>query len=168
MKRLVTLAMVVSALVMPAVIRGSAEGFEDAEFRLGVNPTLCMRDAGASFDLWTVGWTDEAGVPLLLFEFSLDFIDRTGITLTSAVSTDEPLFFLGKPVSVYVSLGRERHESDVHDWFGEIGLMLSVTNSLYMQIGYGSPSWLNVGFGLTASLLDILDFISAHADRPLG
>lgn len=168
MKRLMVLAILVSVLVVPAVFRGSAAGFEDAEFHLGINPTLCMREAGASFDLWALGWTDATGEPLLLFEFSLNFIDRIGVTLTSAVSTDEPIVFFGKPISVYVSLGMERYESDVHDWFGEIGLILSVTNSLYMQIGYGSPSWLNVGFGLTASLLDILDFISAYADRPLG
>ena len=103
-----------------------------------------------------------------MFEFGLTLLNRMAVTVTSLMSGDEPFVFLGRFLSVYASLGLERLQpADVYDWFGEIGLMLTLMDGVHIKIGYGSSAWLNVGVGLTTTLRDILAFIGRNADRPL-
>lgn len=167
MKRIVGLVVLLVVVAVP-VACGSAAGLEDAEFRLGLNPALHLGSSGLTFDVWTLGWTHRAGAPLLMFGFGLTFLSRMAVTVTSSMSGDEPFVFLGRFLSVYASLGLERLQpADVYDWYGEIGVMLTLMDGVHITIGYGSSAWLNVGVGLTTTLHDMLAFISRNADRSL-
>jgi len=166
MKRLVV-AVVLIAVVVPAV-HGTAAGLEGSEFRIGLYPAYHLGNSGATFSIWTVGWTHRTGAPLLLLDFGLTFANRMAVTVTSSMRKDEPFAFRGWFLSVYATLGMEQVPSTVGtDWFGEIGLMITVGDGLHLTIGYGSAAWLNVGVGLTATVNDLLGFIRRNAERPL-
>jgi len=167
MKRIALVVLLLAVMLVP-VIPGAAAGLEDAEFRIGLNPAFHLGTSGSTFDVWTFGWTHSAGAPLLMVDFGLTFLNRMAVTVTSSMSGDEPFVFRGRFLSVYASLGLERLQpEDVYDWYGEIGLMLTLTDGLHISIGYGSSAWLNVGIGLTTTVQDILAFIGRNADRPL-
>ena len=166
MKRLAVLFVLI-AVTVPAAHCGAA-GLEDSEFRVGLYPAYHLEGAGATFSIWTVGWTHRTGAPLLLVDFGLTFANRMAVTITSSMRRDEPFAFRGWYLSVYASLGMEQVPSTVgSDWFGEIGLMITIGDGLHLTIGYGSSAWLNVGVGLTATVHDLLGFIRSNADRPL-
>jgi len=167
MKRLAVLVVLI-AIVGLSAAPGLADGLEDSEFRVGLYPSYHLGSSGASFSVWTVGWTHPLGPPLLMVDFGLTFANRMAVTVTSTMQGDEPLAFRGWFFSVYASLGLEQVSSTVGtDWFGEIGLMVTIGNGLHLTIGYGSSAWLNVGVGLTATVHDIFGFIRSNADRPL-
>jgi hypothetical protein len=166
MKRLAVIVVLI-AFVVPA-IQGAAAGLEDSEFRVGLYPAYHLGGGGATFSVWTVGWTHQTGAPLLLVDFGLTFANRVAVTMTSSMHGDQPFAFRGWYFSVYASLGLVQVPSTAGtDWFGEIGLMVTIGDGLHLTIGYGSAAWLNVGVGLTATINDLLGFIRRNADRPL-
>jgi len=167
MKRLAVFAVLVLVVGISS-IRSAADGLEDSEFRVGLYPAYHLGNSGATFSIWTVGWTHRTGAPLLLLDFGLTFANRMAVTVTSSMRKDEPFAFRGWFLSVYATLGMEQVPATVGtDWFGEIGLMITVGDGLHLTIGYGSAAWLNVGVGLTATVNDLLGFIRRNAERPL-
>ena len=156
------------AVVSGVCLLGAGQGLGEAEFRVGLYPALHVSDAGVTFDAWTFGWTHTAGAPLLMFQFGPTFSNRMAAMVTSSMSGEEPFALLGCFFGVYACLGLERPQTTAsYDWYGEIGLVVTLIDGVHVTVGYGSSAWLNVGFGLTTTVEDILDFIHRNAGRRL-